>query len=159
MGIITRILLLSIFILKLATSSAQHPGPGEKGSGMFVDSLNKFIDQCIVNKNFIALDTLYARDFAITQSNGAFIDKFTWMRTLKNNQIQYLSCKHDSTNQEFHPDVTIITGTLIVQLSKKNVESIYSSRYVRVFMYRKNKWELVSHKTVLEWTLPKQNSL
>jgi len=156
---ITNILFLLVFILKIDTSIAQQPGPGGRGVGMFLDSLNKFIDQCIVKKNFKALDTLYAKDFALTQSNGTFVDKVTWIRTLKNNLIEYISCRHDSTSQESHPDVTIITGTMTVQLNKKNAERLYSSRYVRIFIYRTNRWELVSHKTTLEWSLQKQNSL
>ena len=159
MRIFIRILLSTSFILRLAISDAQQPGPGGRGVGIFLDSLNRFIDQCIVKKNFRALDTLYGRDFAFTQGNGVFIDKVTWMRTLKNNLIHYISCKHDSTNQESHPDVTIITGTLTVHLNKESVEKIYGSRYVRVFLYREKRWELVSHITVSEWPLQNKNSL
>jgi hypothetical protein len=119
-----------------------------------LDSLNRFVDYCVVKKLKAALDTLYAEDFAFTHGTGKFDTKDSWLKAVMDTGTNYLSRQHDSITVEVHEKVAIVYGSLMVKTNRTNQWKSYGVRYVRVFTLRQNRWQLISHRTVKEWFYP-----
>jgi hypothetical protein len=50
-----------------------------------------------------------------------------------------------------HGDVAIVTGSVSIVREVGQARSSYGIRYVRVFVYRQKRWQMISHRTTREW--------
>jgi hypothetical protein len=112
---------------------------------------NKAIDEGIVTKNAIALDTLYADDFNFTHGTGFVDSKKSWLENVAKKEQVFVSRVHDSTSVEMHPDLAIVMGKLTISRKDNEKHVNYGLWYVRVFAPRGKYWQLVSHRTTKEW--------
>ena len=110
--------------------------------------LNQQIDTYVVENNVTALDKLYAADFVFSHGSGKVEGKEGWLKSVAKGS--FLARQHDSVTVELHPGLGIVRGKLSVQ--KKNKESIdrYHLKYFRLYAYRQQQWQLVSHYTFWE---------
>ncbi len=112
---------------------------------------NKAIDEGIVTKNAIALDTLYADDFNFTHGTGFVDSKKSWLENVAKKEQVFVSRMQDSTSVEMHPDLAIVIGKLTISRKDNEKQVNYGLWYVRVFAPRGKFWQLVSHRTIKEW--------
>lgn len=117
-----------------------------------IDSTNRKIDRAVVAKDMKFLTKHYGDDFVFTHGTGLIDSKNSWLESIRKSK-GYASREHDSTVVELHENIAIISGKLTVgRLSPaSDGTSKYSLRYVRVFVLRKNNWEMISHRTTSEW--------
>lgn len=117
-----------------------------------VDSVNRLLDRSVVKKDLPALRKHYAGDFFFQHATGKIDSKESWLKGAMNPQNDVQSREHDSVTVELHQNVAVVTGTLSVRYPPQTRDS-YAVRYLRVFVYRDDRWQLVSHHSSLEWKL------
>ena len=118
-----------------------------------IDSTNRIIDRAVVQKQIGILQKLYADDFVFTHGTGLVDSKNSWLKNVKDTAVRFIYREHDSTLVELHKDVAIVTGTLTVKRQMPTIVNAYALRYVRVFVNRRNQWQMISHRTTSEWHL------
>lgn len=118
-----------------------------------VDETNQMIDRAVVSKDIAALQKHYGDDFVFTHGTGDIDSKESWIQNIKGLEEgnRYISREHDSTLVEPHGDIAIIKGKLSVERQGKDKINKYGLKYVRVYALRKKVWQLISHRTFMEW--------
>ena len=111
--------------------------------------LNQLIDDFVVKKNLAGLDSLYAADFVFSHGSGRVEGKARWMNTVE--RVNYPQRQHDSVRVEMHPGIAILKGKMAIHRIDKDKTARYHLRYLRVFAFRQNRWQLISHSTTHEW--------
>ncbi len=145
-----KILFLFVLLNICLTSLAQKDSNAIKHS---IDSINRLIDRSVVNKQTGILNKHYAEDFYFKHGSGKIDSKKSWLDNVINSPRGYISRTHDSVSVELHKDIAIVIGTLVIErlpLGKR-------SKYFRVFVRRKNTWQLLSHNTMYEWDNPSKS--
>ena len=119
-----------------------------------IDSINRLLDNAVVNKQVDILNKHYADDFYFKHGSGNIDSKKSWItNTTRPSAPGYISRTHDSVTVELHKDIAVVMGTLTVRRSAAVKRQGYALRYVRVFVLRNNVWQLLSHNTVHEWDI------
>ncbi len=106
---------------------------------------NAQIDEGVVKKDMARLEQLYADDFVFTHGSGLVDSKASWLKNIQNPEIRFASRGQDSTKAEMHGDVAILFGRLDIVREQKQQISKYGLWYVRVFVRKNERWQLVSH--------------
>jgi hypothetical protein len=134
-----------LFFLFLANTKifAQN----EKDS-LAVLQLNQLIDDHVVNKNVIALDSIYGDDFVFSHGSGKVEGKNGWMATV--GRANYPMRAHDSVKVELHPGIAIVKGKMNISKINKTKTDRYSLKYIRVYAFRGYSYRLISHHTTYE---------
>jgi hypothetical protein len=112
---------------------------------------NKLIDEGVVKKNLVSLDTLYAKDFIFTHGTGLVDSKKSWLENVAKKEQVFISRVQDSTTVELHPDFALVTGKVSISRKDNDKAINYGIWYVRIFAPRGKFWQLVSHRTTKEW--------
>jgi ketosteroid isomerase-like protein len=112
---------------------------------------NAQIDEGVVKKDIQKLELLYGDDFVFTHGTGFVEGKASWLKNVQNPEVQFISRAQDSTKAEMHGDVAILIGRLDIVREQKQIQTKYGIWYVRVFVWRKGRWQLISHRTTKEW--------
>lgn len=136
-------ILIVIFCLIAFKSEAQRMD--SNAVKYAVDSVNRLLDRSVVNKHFNILKKHYADDYYHKHGSGKIDSKTSWLKNVTTSK--YLSRTHDSVTVELHKDIAIVSGTLVIERLPVGKRS----RYFRVFVRRKNVWQLLSHNTIYEW--------
>jgi len=116
---------------------------------MLLVQLNQRIDDLVVSRNVTALDSLFASDFVFSHGSGRVEGKTGWFTTVA--RANYPLRRHDSVRVEIHPSVAIVKGKMAIQKINKDKTDNYHLRYIRVFAWRTDRWQLISHNTTAEW--------
>lgn len=112
---------------------------------------NAQIDDGVVKKDIKRLEQLYADDFVFTHGTGLVDSKTSWLKYIQNPEMRFMSRKQDSTKVEMHGDVAILFGRLDIEREQKQKITKYGLWYVRVFVRKEERWQLISHRTTKEW--------
>ena len=120
-------------------------------AGADVLAANAQIDAGVIRKDIKKLELLYADDFVFTHGTGLVDSKASWLKAIQNPEVLYLKRKQDSTKVEMHGDVAIVTGRLDIEREQNEKVYQYGIWYVRVFVRKENRWQLISHRTTKEW--------
>lgn len=135
--------LLIVIMLQLSMHAASFT------DSSFLISLNQQIDNFVVAKDTAALNRLYTSDFVFSHGSGNIQNKQDWLRSvIKGN---FVSRQHDSVRVELHPNLAILRGKLSVHKKTNNKSDRYHLHYIRVYAYRNNQWQLISHITTDEY--------
>ena len=137
---------LWIAFLMLIVLCARAQSPEEQ-----VLLANAQIDEGVVNKDIKKLEKLYADDFVFTHGTGLVDSKTSWLKDVQTPDRRFVSRKQDSTKAEIHGNVAILIGRLDIVSERKEKVTQYGLWYVRVFVRRDNRWQLISHRTTKEW--------
>jgi hypothetical protein len=144
-------LILSIWFAGLGMRVALAFPATQDTSSAYIASLNAFIDHSVVSKNKAALDTLYADDFMFTHGTGHIDSKASWLKGIMDPQTVYISREHDSVVVERHDHIAMIYGKLTITRKDGEGRTKYAIKYVRVYLYQNNRWQMISHRTVQQW--------
>ncbi len=135
--------LLIVILLQLSMHAASFTD-----SSLLI-SLNQQIDNFVVAKDTATLNKLYASDFVFSHGSGNIQNKQDWLRSvIKGN---FVSRQHDSVRVELHPNLAILRGKLSVHKKTNNKTDRYHLHYIRVYAFRNNHWQMVSHITTHEY--------
>lgn len=145
-----KIILTLIVVSCIGTLRAQ-PSESEKATMKLVDDTNRKIDRAVVSKDMATLQQFYGDDYVFTHGSGHVDSKESWIKTIQNPDMRYVSREHDSTQVELHKDIAIVRGKLSISREDKNGLSKYGVWYVRVYALRKKNWQLISHRSTSEW--------
>jgi ketosteroid isomerase-like protein len=122
-----------------------------QGADAAVLTANAQIDAGVMKKNIKALEKLYGDDFVFTHGTGLVDSKASWLKGVQNPDVQYLVRKQDSTKVEMHGDVALVFGRLDIERKQNEKVNKYGIWYVRVFVRRENRWQLISHRSTKQW--------
>lgn len=134
----------ALFLIVLTTANAQ-----QQNDSLLLVKLNQEIDQQVVNRDTNWLRTRYADDFVFSHGSGKVEGRSSWLATVARNN--YPSRMHDSVKVELHHGLAIVKGKMAISRVGKEKTDKYHLRYIRVYAWRKNAWQLVSHSTTHEW--------
>ncbi len=135
--------LLIVILLQLSMHAASFTD-----SSLLI-TLNQQIDNFVIAKDTAALNKLYASDFVFSHGSGNIQNKQDWLRSvIKGN---FVSRQHDSVRVELHPNLAILRGKLSVHKKANNKSDRYHLHYIRVYAYRNNHWQMISHITTDEF--------
>jgi len=140
------ILFLTFLLCQLATEAAVFTD-----SSLLI-SLNQQIDDHVVAKDTVALKALYADDFVFSHGSGKIEGKQSWFGSV--GKGNFISRQHDSVRAELHQQLAILRGKLSVQKNAKDKTDRYYLYYIRVYAYRNQRWQLISHITTSEYHEP-----
>lgn len=112
---------------------------------------NAQIDEGVAKKDIKKLELLYADDFVFTHGTGFVEGKSSWLKNVESPDVRFTSRQQDSTKAEMHNDVAILIGRLDIKRQQKQQTTQYGLWYVRVFVLRSGRWQLISHLTTKEW--------
>jgi hypothetical protein len=135
---------LFLFLSSLTAIALQ----GQESSGDIIIRLNQRIDDYVVQQKVEALDTLYGADFVFSHGSGKVEGKESWLKTVA--KAKYLLRQHDSVKVEYHPGLAIVRGKLAVHRVDPTRTERYHLQYIRIYAWRKEKWEMISHMTTEE---------
>ena len=102
----------------------------------------------VVSLDVPTLERIYADDFRFTHGTGEVQSKAEWLEDLREGRRHYDSREHETLEVEVHGDVAVTYGHLRVGREMDGVASLFLARYVRVYVRRLGRWQLVSHRTV-----------
>ncbi len=111
--------------------------------------LNQQVDDEVVQRNLASLDMIYAEDFVFSHGSGKIEGKQGWLTTVK--KANYPKRQHDSVRAEMHPGIAILKGKMYIEKLNKDKTDHYHLRYIRVYAWRNDRWQLISHNTTHEW--------
>ncbi len=144
-----KLILLLLISFPVLVGKAQG---SQATDSVFIISLNQQIDSYVVEKNTTALDKLYAADFVFSHGSGRVEGKEGWLKSVAKGG--FLLRQHDSVIVELHAGIAIVRGKLSVQKKNKEKTDRYHLKYTRVYAYRDNSWQLISHYTMSEYHEP-----
>ena len=99
-------------------------------------------DRALVDRDTLALDTLWAADLRFVHSDGTIDHLRDWLRRLQASSPRFVLRSADSLTVMLHGDAAVVTGRVHVRTSQP---SEYWVRYVRVYSRRTGRWQLVDH--------------
>lgn len=140
------LLIYSLIVLSCFSLRAQN---SIKADSSLLITLNQQIDDYVVQHNTEALDKLYADDFVFSHGSGRIEGKQGWFTSVKKGS--FLLRQHDSVTVELHPGIAILRGKLSVQKRGAKETSRYHLKYIRVYAFRNNLWQMISHVTYYEF--------
>lgn len=141
-----------IYSLVFVNSFGIQAQNNTRADSMLLITLNQQIDDFVVQRNTAALDKLYADDFVFSHGSGRIEGKQGWFNSV--NKGSFLLRQHDSVTVELHPGIAILRGKLSVQKKGAKETSRYHLKYIRVYAFRNNLWQMISHVTYWEYHEP-----
>ena len=124
-------------------------GANAQTSDTAVLATNIKVDASVVEENIQLMKEIYADDFVFTHGGGSRVDtKSSWIKGIEDPEKHFISRTQDSTKVEMHGDVTIVIGKLDIVLERKQNITKYNLWYVRVFVLKDNRWQIISHRTI-----------
>ncbi len=136
-----------LFCIYFLGSSILYAQPAK----VVVDSINRYLDWFVVAKNISFLEKHYADDFVFTHGTGFVEGKSSWLKNVRDTSVHYLSREHDSVTVELHKKIAVVKGQLVVRRRFPSRIDSYGLKYIRVYQFRKKRWQLISHNTTREW--------
>jgi hypothetical protein len=118
-----------------------------------IEAINWNIENAVLRHDIFCLDTLYEADFIFSHGSGKVETKSQWLESIKSGKSRYVSRELDSVAVELHNDIALVTGRIIIQSEPISTQRIYGIRFIRVFAYRNNRWQLLSHRTLAQWNI------
>jgi len=114
--------------------------------------------QAVVDLDFETMGRIYADDFQFHHSTGVVESKDDWLNALRNTDSPYTSRKVDEIEVELHADVAITSGRLTIKRNTDNPRfQDFRIWYIRVYEYRSERWQMISHRSIREATGPFTN--
>lgn len=135
-------LLVLCFALALATL-AHAATPAEQE---LID-LQQRIDDAVATGDLAFVTDAYAADFRFKHGTGLVDNKESWLKSVEKNQGNFLSRTHADVEAEIHGDVGIAAGKL--KVTRKDNHG-YLLDYVRVFTRHDGRWQMITHRTVVQ---------
>lgn len=139
---ITLLLLLIPFVVLQAQVS-------EQTDSSFILVQNQQIDNYVVKQQVELLSKFYADDFVFSHGSGKVEGREGWLKSVAKGN--FLLRQHDSVTVEMHQELAIVRGKLSVHKNNKDKIDRYHLKYFRLYAYRNNQWQLISHITTSEW--------
>lgn len=137
-----------LFLLTIAFASLAYTQNNTATDSLHLVKLNQQIDDHVVSRNLLSLDSLYANDFVFSHGSGRVEGKKGWLTTV--GRANYPLRQHDSVKVELHPSVAIVKGKMAIQKINNDKTDKYHLRYIRVYALRNGRWQLISHNTTYE---------
>src|SRR6186997_2791563 len=108
-----KMIILFLLCISYFTSSAQ---PTDSAAVRHtIDSINRMLDNAVVNRQADILNKHYAEDFYFKHGSGSIDSKKSWIdNAVQPSSPGYISRTHDSVTVELHKDIAIVKGTLTV---------------------------------------------
>ena len=151
------VLVITVFLasLGLLTSSAGAQAPrASTDAASDVLAFERQIEAAVLQSDVVFLDGACASDFTYTHGDGwttggpilGTDTKSEWLTSLSG---RYSSRQVDSQQVEIHGDIAITMGRVQARTGgPESTQRSFSFWYVRVYAWRDNRWQYLSHRTV-----------
>jgi lactoylglutathione lyase len=142
----TRLLLSAVLCLLSSAgvlAAASAPTPAEQE----LIATQQKIDDAVVAADTAWLPGAYTEDFYFLHGTGSIDNKESWLKAVAKNKGNFLARQHSDVKVDLHGDIGITHGKLRVTRQDGNG---YLLGYVRVYVQREGRWQLLSHRTTSE---------
>ncbi len=116
-----------------------------------LSALEHAVEAAVTRKDAAFLDTVYSADFVFQHGTRRVDDKASWLDSLRGGGPAAASRTLSELAVEPHGDVATTTALISVVAATGRV---YSIRYVRVYAQRDGRWQMLSHRTLLQVPVP-----
>ncbi len=122
-------------------------------------ALNARVEEAVVRGDAAFLEEVLATDFRFPHgdewtSGGepSLVDsKSSWIAAVKNRRTAYIARDVSAQQVELHGDVALVTGKIHVRTTSDDTKwRDYTIWFLRTFVKRHDRWQLISHRTVHE---------
>lgn len=123
---------------------------GQKPSPDTADFLQieQKIEDSVVRADLDYLKNVYAEDFRFAHGSGNVQNKKQWLESVAKGL--FISRTVSANEIEIHDNIAISAARLDVTRRGKNGEEKYWLKYIRVYRRNKDKWQMISHRTIQE---------
>ena len=111
-------------------------------------NFEKSIEKAVVAVDIPFLKKVYAEDFRFKHGSGLVDSKSSWLNGVEKGKGKVLSRETDSVEVEIHGPIGITNGRLTVRLAGEKLGQGYVLKYVRVYVKKEDRWEMIMHRTV-----------
>ena len=113
------------------------------------------VAQAVVDLDFETMDRVYADDFVFSHSTGEVQTKGQWLDVLRTTESPYTSRVVDDIEVEMHGDIALTSGRLTIKRDTEDPRfREFRIRYIRVYAFRDERWQMLSHRSISEETGP-----
>lgn len=146
----------------LATGCASHlnvsKGAGHTTDSLAVAAIEQRREDASVRGDIAFLESLYAPDFIFTHFGGHSETRNELLDAMRTRLqpgaaqgVRTISRTIDSLNVELHGNVALTSGRIhVVREGGKPEQREYVVRYVRVYRRYRDRWQLLTHRSVGE---------
>lgn len=122
-------------------------------------TLNARVEQAVVRGDVAFLEEVLAEDFRFPHGDewtsggeASLVDsKGSWIAAVKNRRTPYIARDVDAQQVELHGDVALLTGKIHVRSASDSPKwRDYTIWFLRTYVRRRDRWQLISHRTVHE---------
>ena len=139
-------LIISFVTILFLFNSVLMGQQNNKTDSSFIIQLNQEIDNYVLKRDTASLAKLYAEGFVLKHGDSRTDRKSAWLTAVA--KSNYSVRQHDSVKVEFHTHVAIAKGKMLVQKSGGETTAVPYRSYIRLFIFRNNRWQLLSHHTI-----------
>ena len=145
------------FCLCLLATAVLPPVPGtaqtstaSSDSGL-IAALERRVELATMRGDGAYLDSVYAPSFRFKHSTGVLEARAPRLAALRKRSTTIFARDLDSLDVEVHGDVALTTGRIHVRQGSADPEwREYTIRYVRVYVRRGGRWQLLTHHSTGE---------
>lgn len=140
-----------LVLLMVGTTTTEAADPAEAA----LTRIEQAVAQAVVELDFETMENIYANDFIFSHSTGAVETKSQWLEVLRTTEQPYTSRIVDDIRVELHDDIAITSGRLTIKRDTDNPRfREFRVRYIRVYVFREQRWQMLSHRSISEETGP-----
>jgi len=121
------------------------------GDSAVVSALERSIEQATMRGDVAYLDSVYAPSFRFKHSTGTLEERGQRLAALRARRDTVFARDVDSLDVEVHGDIALSTGRIHVRQQSSDPRwREYTIRYVRVYVRRAGRWQLLTHHSTGE---------
>ena len=121
------------------------------GDSAVVAALERSIEQATMRGDVAYLDSVYAPSFRFKHSTGTLEERGQRLAALRARRDTVFARDLDSLDVEVHGDIALTTGRIHVRQQSSDPRwREYTIRYVRVYVRRAGRWQLLTHHSTGE---------
>lgn len=104
-------------------------------------------DEAVRRDNLAKLDQLVSDDLTRTDPSGALTDKAEWFGAIKEGRVKYFSLHRDEVTVRLYGETAVVTGIVHIRSSLVGpTGEPNTNRYLRIYVRRQGRWQLVAHQ-------------
>jgi ketosteroid isomerase-like protein len=125
------------------------------GDSAAIAQIEQRIEQATARGDVAYLDSVYAPSFRFRHSTGALEERGPRLDALRRRTSAVFARDLDSLEVEVHGDIALTSGRIHVRQESPDPKwREYTIRYVRVYVRRAGRWQLLTHHSTGESSGP-----
>ena len=113
-----------------------------------IESLDAKRTECILKRDFAALEPLIAEDLRYVHSSAVLENKQQYLAKLASGHYTYRSMNTLQREMRVVGDVVLVNGDVRIEVDVNGTPKVVMSRYLQVWVKRSAGWQMASWQSV-----------